>query len=108
MNSIRESDWRIFRDLHGTLMERFCERVLEDLTRAATNPKQDASERFSAVARLVRERTKDLNDLADHRRSTAFLIIARMYNREKLFLPGEFERFTQETRDQIPLGQLEI
>lgn len=42
-----------------------------------------------------------MNDLGDHRRSTAFLIIARMYNREKLFLPGEFEQFSQETRDQI-------
>ena len=101
MNSIRESDWRVFRDLHGALMERFCERVLEEVAQAANNAKQDASKRFSTVARLMRERAKDLNDLADHRRSTAFLIIARMYNREKLFLPDEFERFSHEIRDQI-------
>ena len=101
MNSIPERDWKVFRDLHGTLMERFCGRTLEEVSRAANDPKQEAGERFSAVARIMRERAKDLNDLGDHRRSTAFFIIARMYNRENLFLPGEFERFSQETRDLI-------
>lgn len=82
-------------------MERFCGRVLEEVARAATNPKREASERFFTVAKLMDERAKDVNDLGDHRRSTAFFVIARMYDREKLFLPGEFEQFSQETRDQI-------
>jgi len=101
MNSIPEQDWKVFRDLHGTLMERFCERALEEVARTATKPALEACERFNQVSSLMRERAKDIHDLADHRRSTAFLIIARMYNNEKLLLPGEFEKFSQETRDRI-------
>jgi len=75
--------------------------VLNEVSRAATDPKPESSERFSTVSKLMREGAKDLNDWADHRRSTAFMVIARMYNGEKLFLPGEFEQFSQETRDKI-------
>jgi hypothetical protein len=75
--------------------------VLEEVARAATNPRQDPSERFSTVGKLMAEGRKDMNDLGDHRRSTAFFVIARMHNRENLFLPGEFELFSQETREQI-------
>ncbi len=101
MNSIPEKDWKVFRDLHGTLMERFCERVLQEVVRVASNPNQDPSERFFAVSKLMRQSSKDMNDLGDHRRSTAFFIIARMHNREKLFLADEFEKFSQESREQI-------
>jgi len=101
MNSIPERDWKVVSKLHGTLVERFCERVLNDVSGAATNPRQEPSERFSNVAGLMRQAAKDLNDLADHRRSTAFFVIARMRNRENLFLPGEFEQFSQQTRDEV-------
>jgi hypothetical protein len=101
MHTFPERDWKVFSDLHGVLMERFCERVLNEVVDAANNSKHEPSQLFSTVARLMRERSKDLNDLADHRRSTAFFIIARMRYREKLFLPGEFERFSDETRNKV-------
>ncbi|MGH7972155.1 MAG: hypothetical protein ACREIC_25860, partial [Limisphaerales bacterium] len=91
MNGIPESDWKVFRKLHGVLMERFFEHVLEEVTRAATNPKKAPSERFVDAERIMRQSGKDAYDLGDHRRSTAFLVIARMCNREKLLLPEEFE-----------------
>ncbi len=71
------------------------------MARVATTSKDEPARRFSTVARLIREGEKDWRDLSDHRRSTAFLIIARMYHREKLFLPNESEQFSEETRNEI-------
>ncbi len=101
MNGFPEKDWKVFRDLHGTLIERFCERALKKVTDLSGDTQRDPCERFSAVSRVVREVGKDLNALSDHRRSTAFLVIARMHNHEELLFPEEFERFSQETRDAI-------
>lgn len=101
MRSIPERDWKVFAKLHGALIERLYERFLNDATRAATDSRHEPSERFAQVARLMREGQKDLSDLADHRRSTAFLVIARLYHREKVFLPGEFEQFSEETRNHV-------
>ena len=101
MNSIPERDWKVFSNLHGPLVDRFCERALEEVTRAASNRKEAPYDRLSTIAKLVRQYQKDLNELGDHRRSTAVLVIARMHNREKLFRPGELEQFSQETRDRL-------
>lgn len=103
MHGIPESDWKVFRKLHGVLMERSFERVPAEVTRAPKNPKKAPSERFLEAERIMRQGGKDAYDLGDHRGSTAFFVIARMCNREKLLLPEEFEQFSQGTRNKIPV-----
>ena len=36
---IKESDWKLFRQLHGIALERFSQRVLEEVRLAATDAK---------------------------------------------------------------------
>lgn len=100
MNSIPDRDWKVFRNLHGIAVERFCERLLERVASTATDSKRNPSERLSAISKLIREGNHDLNVLADHRRSTAFFIIARLHH-DQLLTPEEFEQFSPETRNLI-------
>jgi hypothetical protein len=37
MSGIKESDWRIFRELHDVALERFCRRVLEGVERLSAD-----------------------------------------------------------------------
>jgi hypothetical protein len=46
---ISESDWKLFRQFHPLALERFCEQVLADLGRLASDPGKSAHERYLAV-----------------------------------------------------------
>lgn len=57
--------------------------------------------RFSAISKLIYEGHKELNNLADHRRSTALFIRASLRNDQGL-TAEEFKQFSSETRDRVP------
>jgi hypothetical protein len=108
MGEIKESDWKIFRQLHVVALERFCQRVLDDSERLHGDTSQSAYERYVAIYRLLDERDKEVallfNDL---RRSTALWQIAALKGRG-LLTEEEFARFSQETQSRVAalLGEL--
>jgi hypothetical protein len=108
MREIKESDWKIFRQLHAVALERFCQRVLDDSERLHGDTSHTAYERYIAIYRLFEERDKEVallfNDL---RRSTALLQIAALKVRG-LLAEEEFARFSQETQSLVAalLGEL--
>ena len=70
--NIRESDWKLFRELHPVAVNRFCERVLGEITRVASDASKTPHARYGDIFRLVREQDRLLaRAFDDKRRSTA-------------------------------------
>ena len=55
MREIKESDWKIFRQLHPVAVERYCQRVLDESERLRGDTSQSAHERYLAIYQLLRQ-----------------------------------------------------
>src|SRR5262245_22614943 len=98
---ISESDWKLFRQLHPIALERFCERVLSEVSRLASDTDKSTHERYVAVYKLLQRRDKELAEAFDDlRRSTARRQLAVIRSRG-LLTEEEFARFTPETRGAV-------
>jgi hypothetical protein len=100
-NQIRESDWKILRDLSKVALERFCERTLGEIAAITIATSRGAHERYLEVFRLIDRRDEELalafNGL---RRSNAVIKLATMRSRG-LLTEDEYQRFSDETRDVV-------
>jgi len=94
---IPEQDWKTFRQLQPMLINRFCERALNDLMKTATGPATHHA-RFLKIYELIDEQNEELGRAFDNlRRSTALLQLATMHSLN-LFTNEEFMQFSPETR----------
>lgn len=101
MQSLPESDWKVFKKMHPVALDRFCRRVLTEVSRLVADGVKEPHERYLSIYKLMRERDKELAQVFnDYRRSTAFWQIAAMYTRG-LLTDEEFTQFSAETRDAI-------
>ena len=97
---IHESDWRVFRRLHSIALERFCQRVLEEV-REAAECKSDYHDCYRKVYGLIRDYDKRMAvAFDDPRRSNAFLLLANIIG-EGLLSAEELEEFSQEAQARI-------
>ena len=70
---INESDWKTFRQLRGIALERFCQRVLDEVGQIAADTDKTSHDRYRAVYKLVEERDEELAIAFNNpRRSDAF------------------------------------
>jgi hypothetical protein len=102
-----ETDWRLFRQLRSVVLERFCRRVLDEITRLSSDPDKSSHECYLAVFKLIERRDRELADTFDDlRRSTAFRQLALIQS-QALLSEEEFGRFSAQTRGavQILLGE---
>jgi hypothetical protein len=98
---ISESDWKLFRGLQPVALERFCEGVLSEVGRLASDPGKSAHERYLAVFQLLQRRDKELAEAFDDlRRSTARRQLAIIRSRG-LLTEEEFGRFSSETKAAV-------
>src|SRR5437867_8709064 len=98
---ISESDWKLFRQLRPIALERFCERVLAEIDRIASDGSETSHERYLAVFKLIEQRDKELaGAFDDFRRSTALYQLACIHS-QGLLTDEEMGRFTAETRDIV-------
>jgi hypothetical protein len=100
-HEISEADWKLFRQLHPLALERFCERVLAEVGRLASETDKSAHERYLAVFQLLQQRDKELAEAFDDlRRSTAWRQLAVIRSRG-LLTEEEFARFSPGTQGAV-------
>jgi hypothetical protein len=101
LRQIKESDWKLLKQMASVALERFCQDVLEKLEHIASDNSKTYHQRYLAIYDLVRRRDRELakafNDL---RRSTAFFQLANIYS-QRLLRDDEFSRFSAETRSVV-------
>jgi beta-galactosidase beta subunit len=100
---IKEADWGLLRKVVPVALERFCQRILEEIAYSSSETTKNYHQRYLDIFALLQRRDKDLeyafNDL---RRSTALARLATICSYE-LLTEEEFLRFSPETRDVIDL-----
>jgi hypothetical protein len=98
---IKESDWKVFRELHGIALERFCRRVIEELQSATDSCSGGYHDCYLRITDLVRRRDKRLARIFDDlRRSNAFFVLANI-KRAGLLTDDELMRLSAETREAV-------
>jgi hypothetical protein len=103
MRQIQEADWKIFRPLHKPTLERFCERILEELGQLNADISTSAHDRYLKIFRRIEKSDNEIMELFnDVRRSTAWQQIALMSWRG-LFTEEEFSRFSEEVHEIVAL-----
>jgi hypothetical protein len=101
VHAISESDWKVFRQLQPIALERFCQRVLSEVGRLASDISKNSHEQYLAVFKLIERRDRELADaFNDLRRSTALEQLACIQSHE-LLTDEEFTRFSSQTRDAV-------
>jgi hypothetical protein len=96
-----ESDWKIFRELRELALDRFCKRILDELERIRLDTSRSHHERYLDVFRFLRDRDDEVAHAFNDPRRSRMLIQLSAIHAHGLLEPGEFARFTPETRDTI-------
>ncbi|MBI5622178.1 MAG: peptide ABC transporter substrate-binding protein [Elusimicrobia bacterium] len=101
MNHIQESDWKPFKDLHGLALERFCERILADISRAASNSSKTFYDRYLDINFLLQDQKSQFaNAFSNPRRSAAMMQLIQM-RRLGLLTDQELSRFSKDTQERV-------
>jgi len=100
-SDIPESDWRTFRELRTVALERFCQRVLDDVARISADTTRNSHDRYLEIYKLTRERDKDLTQAFDDpRRSQMIQQLSTLHSMD-LLEPEELSQFTPSTQEVI-------
>lgn len=101
MRDIKESDWKIFKRLREIALERFCERVLNEVARISSDSAKSQHERYLAIHRLIRDRDREIEPIFDYlRRSTAVRQI-RTFRSHDLLTAEELRQFSPELAKSV-------
>ena len=97
LHEIKESDWKLLRQLHSVALERFCQRILEELERINSDSAKSFHQRYLAIFDVIKRRDKEIAQaFNDMRRSTALTHLTAIRS-HGLLTEEEFLRFTPET-----------
>ncbi len=101
MREIKESDWKILRELHSMALERFCRLILSEVKQIDADSAKSFHQKYLDIFRLVQRRDREIARVFDiPRRSTALIQLAEMESRG-LLSADEYLRFSQESRNII-------
>ncbi len=101
LKDIRESDWKIFRDLHRVALARFCDKVIEAVARLAADTSTSSHERYGMIYEMIKERDEELAAVFNGMsRSRAIYQLTAMMHRG-LLSEEEFARLSLETREIV-------
>jgi len=96
MHDINPSDWKLFKPLRDLALERFCERVLDEVARIGSDQAMSKHERYIEIYRLMRKRDKEIDPIFDTlRRSTAVFQICA-FRVHDLLTEKEVQQFSPE------------
>ena len=103
LRDIKESDWKLLRQMAPVALERFCQRILEEIDLSRSDSTKSYHQRYLDIFALLQQRDKELaHAFDDLRRSTALTQLATIYAHD-LLTEEEFLRFSPETRSVIEL-----
>ena len=103
MREIKESDWKILRQLQPIALERFCKQILSEAEVINSDSTKSFHQKYLDIYEVFQRRDKEIarifNDL---RRSTALTQLTAMKARG-LLAEDELQRFGQETQNVVDL-----
>lgn len=106
LHGIKESDWKLLRQIYRVALERLCQRILKEIDAVSADSTKTYHQRYLEIFAIIQRRNKDIGMAFDNmRRSTALTQLAIIYS-EGLLTQEEFLRFSQETRSIVEIPRL--
>ena len=101
MNEIKESDWKLVRELRPIALERLCGQLLREVGKQCECGERPSYQRFMRVFTVVQDGNDQIaRAFDDLRRSTALARVAVMRS-NGLITEAEFSRFSEDSRARI-------
>ncbi len=98
-----EADWKALRKVREVALERFCERILDQVVRASADSSQSFHERYLSIWRLLQKHDKQLGDAFNNpRRSQAFVQLLAMCSLG-IIEEQELQKFTAATQEFVKM-----
>lgn len=103
MSGINEADWKYMRGMKKTLLDRLCNRILDDIYTESGVAKRepDVHEQYLKIYRLIKKWDKVVADCFDDwSRSELFFKILFLI-KYQVITDAEIEKLSDETKEQI-------
>jgi hypothetical protein len=98
---IRESDWKVFKELHPILVQRYCERFLKEVERVVADGSKTPHNRYGEIYSLTKHVTKELARAFDDKRRSTALVQLHIIHSLGLLTEEELSRFSPEAQKEI-------
>jgi hypothetical protein len=98
---IPESDWKIFRTVRESALDRYCARVLDECRAVIEDNSISNHERYLRLFQLLQERDDELADAFNNPRRSAALIQLAHVCRLGVVTDAELAGFSKETREFV-------
>ena len=98
---IRESDWKMFKELHPIALQRYCERFLKDVERVVADGSKTPHDRYGEIYSLTKHATNELARAFDDKRRSTALLQLHIIHSLGLLTEEELSRFSSEAQKQI-------
>jgi len=96
-----ESDWKLFGELRQIALDRFCNRVLQELEPFTEDSSRTSHERYLGAFQLLKERDRQLSEAFDDPRRSHMIAQLAAIHAYGLLEPGELDRFSPPTREAV-------
>jgi hypothetical protein len=100
-HGVRESDWKAFRELRETALDRLCGRILNEVSDVIQDRSHSHHERYRDLWRLLRDRDEEVAGAFDDPRRSRMLWQLAAIHRLGLLEPSELARFEPDTRETV-------
>ncbi len=98
---IKESDWKIFKELQPLALQRYCEGIMEEVDQIISDTKRDSHERYIEMYKIVRDGDKKLAHMFDGFSRSRALDQLVMYYGNDLLSEEEVAQLSEETQEKI-------
>lgn len=98
---IKESDWKIFKELRPLALQRYCERVIGDVDKIIHDTEGDAHERYIEMYKIVHDGDKKLANMFDGFSRSKALDQLVMYYSNDLLSDEEIAELSDKTQERI-------
>ena len=100
-HDIKESDWKVLRQLHAIAVERFSSRIINEIEAITSATDRSAHDRYADVIALIKKRKREMEDAFDDMRRSRGTERLLAIQSHKLLTEEELARFSPEMRESL-------
>ncbi len=98
---IKESDWKIFKELRPLALQRYCKSIMVDVDKIILDIEGDAHERYIEMYKIVQDGDEKLAHMFDGFSRSKALDQLVMYYGNDLLSDEEIAQFSDEAQERI-------